>query len=201
LIGRIAVLLVLLYATVSGAGTADISIRIGPDRHAAVRERFSLPKTEGFEFLASPCGRIGNLMVDGRPESIPASPGPWIPAPGGLDYSYEVIPNDANPRSCAIPILMPKTSLDPVSLIVEDAGSGLANVSLPHMSASKDRKRWTATLPAVPSKIDLVWADGDAAPISGRPLETGLFRWNFWGLVSVLVIWTIAYLLWARRQA
>jgi hypothetical protein len=193
--------LTLLYLPVQAAGTADVYVGIGPDRHAEVREKFSLPKAQGFEFLASPCGRIANLVVDGTPQSIPASSRPWIAAPGGVNFAYEVIPNDANPQSCAIPIVMPKTALDPVSLTVEDAGSGLANVSLPHMSASSDRKRWTATLPAVPSKINLVWADGVESPTNKIQLETGLFRWNFWGLVSILVVWTIAYLLWARRQA
>jgi hypothetical protein len=29
----------------------------------------------------------------------------------------------------------------------------------------------------------------------------GRFAWNFWGLVFILVLWTVAYLLWASRSA
>jgi len=190
--------LLLTTAFLFASGSAEITIHITPDRHATVREHFSLAKTQEFVFLASPCARIENLQIDGMPEPIPAVAGPWITLRAGVDLAYDAVPISPDPRSCAVPLVMPKLVLESVSLMVEDAGSGLANVAFPHMT--HDGNRWTALLPAVPSKVTLDWAQG-SAPLPRVPLETGLFYWNFVGLVTVLVIWTIAYLVWAQRHA
>jgi hypothetical protein len=171
-----------------GAGTAEISVEIRADRHVIVHEHYSAAPSE-LIYLASPCARM---------ELTPAGPGSWVTVPiSGSDLTYEVAPVSARPRSCGIPLLMPKSALDSVSVTVEDRGSGVSGISMPHLVRSADR--WTATFPAIPSKIQIEWPDGNAPQSKTPPLATGWFYPNFWGLVAILVTWTIAYLIWARQ--
>lgn len=190
---------------VCGCGYADsIAVEIAPDRHATVREHYSVSGPIEFVFLAGACARVERIQSgDGHRLETKGS-GPWITVPvsstSPMDLSYTVVPVFPSPRTCAVPIVMPKHAVDSVSITVTDRGSGLSRVSVPHLIAHPDSKTWTATFSAVPSHVQLEWETGDAppAPLSG---PTGLFAWNFWGLVGVLVTWTVAYLIWARRQA
>jgi len=195
------VLRLLLFLAGLCAYADSIRVEIAADRHATVQEHYSLSGPTDFVFLVSPCARVEKIQAGGRPLEISGS-GPWItvaiPPMREIDLSYDVMPT-APPRACAVPILMPKHPINSVSLTVAELGSGLARISAPHLLHS-DFKTWTATFPAVPSHLDLEWETGSAPPPS-IAAPTGLFAWNFWGLAGVLVIWTIAYLLWARRQA
>lgn len=182
----------------------SIAVEVATDRHATVHEHFSLARPAEFEFLSSPCARIEEIRSSNGQPLEPIGSGPWIMVPvsaaTAVDLSYQVVPMSASPRTCAVPILMPKHPVDSVSVRITDRGSGLSRVTEPRFVAHPDSKTWTATLPAVPSHVQLDWPSGDAPPAS-RAGPVGLFAWNFWGLVSVLVIWTIAYLFWAHRQA
>jgi hypothetical protein len=196
---------------VCGCGYADsIAVEITPDRHALVREHYgmrehySLSGPVEFVFLASTCARLERIQSgDGHALETQGS-GPWITVPVSsttpMDLSYEVVPLSPSLRTCAVPIVMPKRAVDSVSMTVTDRGSGLSRVSVPHLIAHPDLRTWTATFSAVPSHVQLEWETGEAppAPVAG---PTGSFSWNFWGLVGVLVTWTVAYLIWARRQA
>ncbi len=167
----------------------SISIEISPDRSALVREHFTLSGPVEFEFLESPCARV-RLATTGT--------GPWFTVPAAADLRYEVVPVIPSPRTCAVPIVMPKRAIDSVSLTVTDHGSGLAHISVPQLAHNS--KTWTGTFPAIPSQVELEWETGNPPPPS-IPGPAGRFDWNFWGLAFVLVTWTIAYLLWARREA
>jgi hypothetical protein len=187
----------LLIALMSVGAYADsISIEVFADRHAMVRERFSAGGE--FEYLSSACARVEKVESGGQALEGRGS-GPWvgvtIPA---ADVSYEVVPVIPSPHSCAMPILMPRRAVDSVSITVTDRGSGLRGVSVPQLVA--DSQSWSGKLPAVPSRVQLEWDSGDSPPASMAG-PSGRFDWNFWGLVAILVTWTAAYLLWARRQA
>jgi hypothetical protein len=183
-----------LLLLVSVCAYADsISVEISPDRSVVVREHFSLSGPTEFEFLASPCARV-LLATTGT--------GPWfiVPILSKADIVYQVVPVISSPRTCAVPIVMPKRAIDSVSLTVTDRGSGLTSISVPQLAAHPDLKTWTGTFPAIPSHVELEWETGNPPPASiAGPV--GRFNWNFWGLVFVLVTWTIAYLMWARRPA
>jgi hypothetical protein len=93
---------------------------------------------------------------------------------------------------------MPRHAVDSVSIAVTDRGSGLRGVSVPQLGAGS--QSWSGKLPAVPSRVQLEWPGGNLPP-APIPGPSGRFDWNFWGLVVILVTWTVAYLLWARRAA
>jgi len=195
-------LLVLLAGLFSYADS--ISVEITPNRHAMVHERYSLSSPGEFVFLASAGVRVEKIQsAGGRPLEISGS-GPWftvrIPPTHAVDLIYEVVPMLPLPRTSGVPMVMPKHAVESVSVTITDFGSGLSRVSVPHLIRHPDSKTWSATFPAVPSHLQLEWETGNAPPApSAGP--AGLFAWNFWGLTGVLVTWTVAYLLWARRQA
>ncbi len=195
----------LLVLLASFCAFADsITVEITPDRHAIVREIYSISGPSEFVFLAGAGARVEKIhSAAGHPLEINGS-GPWftvrIPPMNAVDLSYEVVPTLPSPRSCGVPILMPKHAVDSVSVTIADFGSGLRRVSVPHLVHHRDLKTWTATFPAVPSHFQLEWETGNVPPAASTG-PAGLFAWNFWGLAGVLVTWTIAYLLWARRQA
>jgi hypothetical protein len=195
---------VLLVPLASLCAFADsIAVEVSPDRHVVVREHYSISGPIEFVFLASPCARVNEIESAGRRLEAHGS-GPWItvpiPAMTSVDVHYEVWPVVPSPRTCAVPILMPKHAVDSVSFIVTDLGSGLSRVVVPQLLAHPDSKTWTATFPAVPSHLQLQWESGSAVPASNVG-PRGHFDWNFWGLAGILVTWTIAYLVWARRPA
>lgn len=181
----------------------SISVEISPDRHAIVREHYSVSGPIDFVFLVSPCARVEKIQSHGRSLNTHGS-GPWITvsmqAIDAADLQYEVVPSVPQPRTCALPILMPKRPVDSVSVTVMDLGSGLSRIAVPQLVVNRDLKTWTASLPAVPSQIRLEWDTGSPPPEpSAGP--AGRFAWNFWGLACVLVTWTVTYLLWAGRKA
>jgi hypothetical protein len=182
----------------------SIAVDISPDRHAVIHEHYSVSGPTEFVFLASPCAWVEQIQSSGGRRLEQHGSGPWIsvpiPAMTAVDLYYEVVPVVPGPRTCAVPILMPRRAIDSVSVTVTDSGSGLSRISVPQLFAHPDSKTWTAVFPAVPSSLQLEWATGVVPPASS-PGPTGSFTWNFWGLTGVLVTWTIAYLLWARRQA
>ena len=94
---------------------------------------------------------------------------------------------------------MPKHPLDSVSLTIQDRTRAVLDISLPQLS-HPEPARWTGTLPAIPSKIQIEWRTGQAPMPSPEKSPTGLFFWNFTGLVAVLISWTILYLVWARAS-
>jgi hypothetical protein len=169
----------------------SITIEIQPDRSAVVREHFSISGPTEFEYLDSPCARV-QLAVTGT--------GPWFTVPAKPDLVYQVVPAIPSLRTCAVPIVMPKRTIDSVSLTVTDRGSGLTRIMVPQFAGHPDPKTWTATLPAIPSHVDLEWDSGNPPPAS-IPGPVGSFNWNFWGLAAILATWIIAYLMWARRPA
>ena len=176
----------------------SIRIEIAADRHATVREHYSLSGPAEFIFLASPCARVEKISAGEQRGS-----GPWVtvevPAMSAIELSYEVAPIAPSPRACAVPMLMPRHSIHSVDITLVDRGSDLRGISMPRLP-HPEAKMWAATFPAVPSHLELEWeTGGDSPPAIAGPI--GHFAWNFWGLAGVLVIWTIAYLLWARRQA
>lgn len=195
----------LLIPLASLCAYADsIAVEISPERHVVVREHYSVNGPTEFVFLASSCGRIDEIQLAGGRRIEAGGSGPWItvsiPLTTAVDLSYIVAPVIASPRTCAVPILMPKRSVGSVSFILTDLGSGLSRIPVPQLLAHPESKTWTATFPAVPSQLQLEWENGNASPPSnGGPV--GRFEWNFWGLTGILVTWTIAYLLWARRPA
>jgi hypothetical protein len=197
--------ILMVAALVSISASADsIAIEISRDRRAVVREHYSVIGPVEFVFLASSCADVKDIELADSRRMETRGPGPWItvliPAVTAVDLHYQVEPVVPSPRSCAVPILMPKRAVDPVSVTVTDLGSGLSRISVPQLFAHPESKTWTATFPAVPSQVQLEWETGDSPPASGTAL-TGRFEWNFWGLTGILVTWTVAYLMWARRQA
>ena len=181
----------------------SIAIEITPARRALVQEHYAVAGPTEFIFLASVCARVEAIQSGGRTLD-PRGSGPWmtvaIPAAASVDISYQAAPMNGDPRSCAVPILMPKHPIESVSITVRDLGSNLAGIAVPHFLEDPELKTWTARFAAVPSHINLEWSTGEAPPpVPAGP--SGLFAWNFWGLVGILIVWTFAYLLWARRQA
>jgi hypothetical protein len=194
----------LLLPLVALCAHADsIAIEITSGRQATVHERDAEAGPAQFIFLASPCARIENIRTADGSTLNPQGSGPWItvaiPPVRAVDLSYQAVPTSASPRACDIPLLMPQHAITSISITITDRGSGLRRVSVPHLLEDSASQSWTATFPAVPSRLRLEWDTGGAPP---PPLlaPTGLFVWNFWGLVVVLVTWTVAYLLWARLQ-
>lgn len=194
----------LLLALAGTCVYADsIAIEITPARRALVQEHYSVAGPAEFTFLAGSCARIEAIQSGGRTLE-PSGSGPWmtvqIPAASHVDLSYQVTPYYGDPRNCDVPILMPKHPIESVSITVRDLGSNLAGIAVPHFIEDSELGTWTAKFAAVPSHINLEWETGsdEPAPPAG---PSGLFAWNFWGLVGILVTWTVAYLLWARRQA
>ncbi len=182
-----------------GAYANSIDVRITPDRKAEIHERFSGAAPVNFVYLDSPCVRIGRIQADGRLIE-PQGAGPWrTVASPALEISYEAVPVAAA-RACPVSLLMPDHPVGPVSVTVTDLGSGLRFISVPHFAADPGSKIWTANFPAVPSILRLEWKTG-SPPGGSTPAPAGRFALNFWGLCAVLVIWTAAYLLWARRDA
>jgi hypothetical protein len=190
----------LLTASRAFAGTASLTVEIRENRSAVITEHFSQPVKE-LVFLLSPCARIENVRVSDANQPTPAGPGPWItlPLPNAVDVSYEAVPLQANPKTCPIPLLIPKQALDSVSLAIEDRSGTVGDISLPHVVRTEPG-RWSTTLPAIPSKIQIEWRTGETPTPRPEESPTGLFFWNFGGLVTVLVSWTILYLLWARAS-
>jgi hypothetical protein len=186
-----------------GAFADSIEVDVRADRSAVVREHFSQTGSAGFVFLASACARIENPRTGAGAVEVKGS-GPWmevaIPASGAVDLSYEAVPAEGSPRSCAVPVVMPKRAIESVSVTVVDQGSGLKGIAIPRLAEGPVSRTWSATFPAVPSRVQLEWPSGDAAREETRG-PVGLFFWNFGGLAGVLVTWTIAYLIWAKRQA
>lgn len=179
----------------------SIEVEITPGREAIVHERFS--QSGSFVFLASECARIEKLQSgSGNPLELLGT-GPWInvavPQIRPVELSYRVVPAVALPRSCDVPLVMPKRPIDSVSITITDQGSGLSGVAIPQLARTSE-STWTGTFPAVPSRVRLEWPRGNA-PEAANGGPVGLFFWNFWGLVVVLVTWTFAYLVWASRQA
>jgi len=216
-----------LSVGMDAAVPADVSIaiQIRQDRHALVREHFALPgnaRPLEFVFLASQCGGVENIrLVQGGMghELSAAGSGPWRtvrpPVSAGLsaapfDVYYDVVPVAPNARSCGVPLLMPQMVLEPVGrktsdfifVRVEDAGSGISNIAVPHLQIQSGGKAWSASFPAIPSKVEIEWRTGGEVRASpgNQSDHTGLFYWNFFGLLIVLVTWTALYLLWARAQ-
>src|SRR5580700_5509430 len=104
-------------------------MEITPGRHAIVHEQYSLSGPIELVFLASPCARVERIQLGGRALEAKGS-GPWITvlisSKTAIDLSYEVVPVSPSPRSCGVPILMPKHAVDSVSVTITDLGSGLS---------------------------------------------------------------------------
>lgn len=181
----------------------SVTVEITANRQAIVHEHFTESASGGLIFLASPCARIDNIQDAGGRIFLPTGNGPWrvvsIP-PAPLDFSYQAVPVAAFPRNCAVPMLMPRHPISSVSITVTDHGSGLQNISVPHLVEEFPSRTWTAQFPAVPSQLRLEWDSGNIPPGGSRDPE-GLFEWNFRSLVGILITWIAAYLFWARRQA
>jgi len=175
----------------------SIDVEITPARTMIVRENFSRAGSH-LIFLASSCARIEKIQSADGSVLRTSGPGPWMTVSNAsMPLSYEAVPL-ASPRICSVPLLMPEHPIDSVRLTITDHGSGVTRVGIPHVEGGAGK--WTATFPAVPSQVQLEWPAGAALPKA--PLfPIGRFAWNFWGLVSVLVLWTVAYLIWARRGA
>lgn len=194
---------IVLAVLVALAARGDsIDVRISPDRVASVQERFSGAGPAEFVSIESPCMRIEQINAGGLALKTQGA-GPWseiaIPATASLEISYQAEPVAA-PRTCSLPLLMPKHPIDSVSVTVTDLGSGLSFISVPQLTAHRDSKTWTAMFPAVPSTLRLEWETGNR-PAASVEAPTGRFAWNFWGLCTILVTWIAAYLAWARRHA
>lgn len=195
----------LLVPLVAICAYADsITVEVMPGRQAIVQERYALPGPAELVYLSSPCMRVAKIRTtDGRALEATGS-GPWItvaaPAEAVVDLSYEAVPVSPSPQTCAVPLLMPKHAIQSVSVSVIDRGSRLRDITVPHLVAQPASGKWTATFPAVPSRLQLDWETGNAPPAAPSQ-PAGLFFWNFWGLTGVLVVWASAYLVWARRQA
>jgi len=128
---------------------------------------------------------------------------PWtvFELPADVDgLVYQTTAGQPDTRGCAMPLMIPKAPLESVALMVRDPDHAIRVITVPNLARHRS-DLWIGTLPAVPSKIQIEWRTGQAFAQPASVLPTGLFFWNFGGLVIVLVCWTILYILWASRRA